>query len=151
MHLCACPLCTSLHRKFHARFCGPSLHSQAISPNPLQFLSSTPSPLSVPNYYSIPIAQRVRRASGFLLVSLSKMPRGHVPDSRRIFCPRHFRSSLATIRDSANPQNIHCFLPARPLGRMSIAYAQSAGSPLHARLCRPSRHGFFIHATFCAL
>ena len=37
-------------------------------------------------------------ASGFLLVCLSKMPRVKCPDARNTSCPRHFRSSLATIR-----------------------------------------------------
>jgi hypothetical protein len=35
-----------------------------------------------------------------LLVCLSKMPRVQRPDARIISCPRHFRSSLATIRQS---------------------------------------------------
>ena len=38
-------------------------------------------------------------ASGFLLACLSKMPRLYVPDGRKLFCPRHFRSSQATIRE----------------------------------------------------
>ena len=37
--------------------------------------------------------------SGFLPVSLSKMPRIDVPNSRKTFCPRHFRSRLATIQE----------------------------------------------------
>jgi hypothetical protein len=50
-----------------------------------------------------------------------------------------------------SPRTSTCFLPARPLERMSIACAQS--QDLHCTLAsdRPSRHGFFIHAAFCTL
>jgi hypothetical protein len=55
-------------RQFHNRIPGPTSSSQTISLDSMGSLVGASAPLSVPNSLSIPIAQRVRRVSGFVLV-----------------------------------------------------------------------------------
>jgi hypothetical protein len=67
----------------------------------LSFLC-TPSPPPVPNSHSIPIVQRVRRNRRRLSSSLPiENASDPLLDPRALFCPRHFRSSLATNRELA--------------------------------------------------
>ena len=62
---------------------------------------SMPSSASVPNSHSIPIVQRVRRNRRRLPSSvLIENASDPLLDPRTLSCPRHFRSSLATIRPS---------------------------------------------------
>src|SRR5262249_19806022 len=95
---CAPPPGHSSHKHFAS-------HLQTYgSPLPISFPSSitatTPSP--VPNAHSIPITQRVRRNRQRLPSSLLIENASYsLLDPRTLFCPRHFRSSVATSRPCA--------------------------------------------------
>ena len=70
------------------------------SPNSLHLAGILPTLLGVPNDHSIPITQRVPRNRQRLPSSLliENASCWHA-DARKISCPRHFRSSLATTRE----------------------------------------------------
>src|SRR6516162_10068628 len=79
----------------------PFPRSHSIRLDSMGLLVSTFAPSSVPNSHSIPIVQRVRRKHQRLPSSLLiENASDSALDPRTLFCPRHFRSSLATIRPS---------------------------------------------------
>ena len=100
-HSCIRPLRTSDQALFSQPFLQPSPSPHVILLISMPSLHGVPSPFSVPNRYSIPIVQRVRRnrqrLPSSLLIENASDP---VLDSWTLFCPRHFRSSLATFRPS---------------------------------------------------
>jgi len=100
-HSCARPLRTSDQALLSQPFPQPSPSLHVILLISMPSLHDVPSPFSVPNSYSIPIAQRVRRNRqrfpSSLLIENASDP---VLDPWTLFCPRHFRSSLATLRPS---------------------------------------------------
>src|SRR6516165_8075493 len=100
----------------HNRIPTPLPRPHTIRLHSVGSLVSTLAPFSVPNFHSIPIAQRVRRKRQRLPSSLLiENASDSALDPRTLFCPRHFRSSLATIQpcvwDSSYPELVR---PTRP-------------------------------------